>query len=107
MWVVRAATFEFSVNCKFAIQEATVVTPTSQGDKTDKVAGTGNPIYAKPMYTTSPIKSTLTITITPDTAYALSEFSTEPLWDINQSIRKDVPLALWGKCTFFSHFPRL
>jgi hypothetical protein len=97
MWVVRAATFEFSVNCKFAIQEATVVTPTSQGDKTDKVAGTGNPIYAKPMYTTSPIKSTLTITITPDTAYALSEFSTEPLWDINQSIRKDVPLALWGK----------
>ncbi|OXV09543.1 hypothetical protein Egran_02694, partial [Elaphomyces granulatus] len=107
MWVVRAATFEFSVNCKFAIQEATVVTPTSQGDKTDKVAGTGNHIYAKPMYTTSPIKSTITITITPDTAYALSEFSTEPLWDINQSIRKDVPLALWGKLYYCMCWPRI
>ncbi|KAH8689866.1 hypothetical protein BGW36DRAFT_465854 [Talaromyces proteolyticus] len=98
MWVVRAATFEFSVTCKFAIDKAIVITPTSQGDIENEVPGTNKDIYAKPMYTESPIKSTLRIKISPDSAYLMNEeFSTEPLWDSNQSIRKDVPLALWGK----------
>jgi hypothetical protein len=103
-WKVRAATFEFSVTCKFAIENATVITPTSQGDK-DPVKGTGKSICANPMYTMSPIKSSLSIKVILDNDYVINEeFSTEPLWNMNKSIGKDVPLALWGECVPSSLF---
>lgn len=102
LWKVRAATFEFSVTSKFAFNEAIVTTPRSEGDKNIAVPGTDGEIYAKPMYSTSPISSKLHITITPETPSVLDEQpSTEPLWDSNSSIRKDVPVALWGKCRFY------
>ena len=100
MWLVRAATFEFSVTCKFAIEKAIVTTPTSEGDHDDEVMGTGRDIFARPMHTDAPVQSVLRIRIEPESAAMVNEeFSTEPLWNINQSIQKDVPQALWGKCT--------
>ncbi|OTA02213.1 hypothetical protein A9Z42_0025490 [Trichoderma parareesei] len=99
MWNVRAATFEFSVNCKFAVESAKIETRSPDGKllKTDDVRGTGNPIYAKPMQTDQPISSTLTISIKANKDVDLEEIITEPVWTINESICKDVPLALWGQ----------
>ncbi|KJK85506.1 hypothetical protein H633G_10654 [Metarhizium anisopliae BRIP 53284] len=98
LWVVRAATFEFSVNCKFVIQEATVVTksPKDTVVHESNLPGTGIDIFAKPMHATSPITSHLTITIKPEKP-TLSSLATEPIWNINERLTKDVPLALWGE----------
>ncbi|KAL6895748.1 hypothetical protein HDV57DRAFT_521043 [Trichoderma longibrachiatum] len=98
-WFVRAATFEFSVNCKFAVESAKVETRSPDGTllKTDDVRGTGIPIYAKPMQTDQPISSALTISIKANKDVGLEEIITEPVWTINESICKDVPLALWGQ----------
>ncbi|KAE8347698.1 hypothetical protein BDV24DRAFT_157174 [Aspergillus arachidicola] len=101
-WIVRAASFEFTVNCKFAIERADVITLDVQGvpqctsvvepDDKEKV----DTISARPMHKTGKISSVLTVSIKRD-QQLLDVDSTEPDWDINEPIYGDVPAALYGK----------
>jgi hypothetical protein len=97
-WNVRGAVFQFTIGCKFAIDTATVVT--AQSDPNDparppfEVPLTGSPIYARPMQLTTPLSSTLTVTITPPEGTSPNQ----PRWDACTGVIKPVPKALWGPC---------
>jgi hypothetical protein len=97
-WNVRGAVFQFTISCKFAIDAATVVT--AQSDPNDpatppfEVPLTGSPIYARPMQLTSPLSSTLTVTITPPAGTSPNQ----PRWDACTGVVRAVPKALWGPC---------
>ncbi|KAG2411493.1 hypothetical protein HFD88_009048 [Aspergillus terreus] len=98
-WIVRAATFSFSINCKFAIDTANIITM-DQGKekKRNTVSWTKNKIYAKPMQTrdNEPLTSTLDVRISPPPTTVLDQQQDVPFWKNNRSIEKDVPLGLWG-----------
>lgn len=86
-WIVRAGTFSFVVGCKMAI--------TSFKNAVDGPAIlTGDDVYSKPMQLTSPVDSTLVVTVQqdgvpdPDDGWRYEEY------------RKSVPKALWGQCKF-------
>lgn len=102
-WIVDMATFQFSVNCKFPIQKATVVTLKVSGGEngsrdvcpSEKV----DPLSARPMHKTGSISSILTITIQRNVEDELLEDDEQdPIWDDNEAIYGDVPAALFGKC---------
>ncbi|KAE8412666.1 hypothetical protein BDV36DRAFT_304736 [Aspergillus pseudocaelatus] len=92
----------FSVNCKFPIEKATVVTLKVSGeengsrdvDPCEKV----DTLSARPMHKTGSITSTLTITIQRDEEDELLEDKEpDPIWEDNEAIYGDVPAALFGK----------
>ncbi|KAE8147170.1 hypothetical protein BDV25DRAFT_143024 [Aspergillus avenaceus] len=99
-WIVRATTFTFSINCKFAIQEADVQTMDVNGvlqKPVNTVEGTGTEINARPMHTSQGIQSKLTVSIKPASQVYMEEEYKEPMWNDNEAIYSDVPVALWGK----------
>ncbi|KAE8139475.1 hypothetical protein BDV38DRAFT_291480 [Aspergillus pseudotamarii] len=92
----------FSVNCKFPIENATVVTLKVSGEEngsrdvypSEKV----DTLSARPMHKTGSISSILTITIQRDGENELlEEKEPDPIWDDNEAIYGDVPAALFGK----------
>lgn len=105
-WTVRAATFAFSVTCKFAIYKATVLTPNPddpENPTSDTKEGPSTPINARPMcLDTQFYQSELTVTIEEGLtqrrlAVAVDE-NPDPVWTNNKAIMKQLPSALWGPC---------
>ncbi|KAK4107379.1 hypothetical protein N656DRAFT_720199 [Canariomyces notabilis] len=105
-WRVRGAVFQFTVGCKFAIDSADVVTgqvdPNAPKIDPHHIPGNGQAIYARPMHLTDKLRSTLTVTITPEDppARRLDELVDPPplvpVWDNGVAVTKPVPKALWG-----------
>ena len=81
-WDVNPGNFSFLVQCRFALKEVKY----SDAHVTAKTE-----VYSKPMQSTKPITSELTITLTSDNDN--DKFTLEP-------ILKNVPSAQWGKCEF-------
>jgi hypothetical protein len=81
-WDVSPGNFSFVVQCRFALKEV------KYGDA-HIISDTE--VYSKPMQTTKPIISELTITLTSDNDN--EKFTLEP-------ILKNVPSAQWGECEF-------
>jgi hypothetical protein len=106
-WKVRAATFAFSISCKFAIQSATIYTMIDNEPVPSQVPGAvdskGNPvpIFAKPMQgNADQLSTTLNVYISADTtSLALTnDPPKDPVWNNNAGIFKELPLAVWGEC---------
>ncbi|KAM0193470.1 hypothetical protein ACHAPI_007539 [Fusarium lateritium] len=108
-WEVRAATFAFTVACKFPASQTTIATGVLSGTApaSTVVQGTNNSIYAKPMQVTEPITSDVTVTITPKTKPSTDKAQPEthadskravdvPIWNNVSSITKNLPNGLWG-----------
>ena len=104
-WVVRGAVFAFSIACKFALNEASLVTAFADTTPPHPIPITIDPkyfeMYAKPMLSTSVIKkSKLTLTICPDGKCPATPIWTEDvhtLWEKADLQISKLPKALWGR----------
>ncbi|KIV83365.1 hypothetical protein PV11_05397 [Exophiala sideris] len=83
-WYVRAGTFTFRVQTRFACTKASCNNESAVLNGSDL---TNDSVYSTPMHVSDPITSELTVTITPNT-------SSNP-WRLTP-VMKDVPKALWG-----------
>jgi hypothetical protein len=104
-WRVRGAIFVFSISCKFALTNATIVTksldPNFQSPTHDVENKATDKVFSRPMGLFSPFsKSALTVTISLIVPpHALEDkVPLNPEWDRNTAILTSVPTALWGKC---------
>ncbi|KAF5856160.1 hypothetical protein ETB97_007817 [Aspergillus alliaceus] len=110
-WNVRGAIFQFTIGCKFAVRQVTVVTgqvdPNEKGPEHQfpKESKDLHDIYAKPMHLkcTDTLTSDLTVTIRPTGNTKALTASDEdvgvPEWTKAELIYKSVPVALWGEYT--------
>lgn len=111
VWNVRGAIFQFTIACKFALQQVTVVTgqedPNEKGPEHQfppKKPEDLDPIYAKPMHLNgkNALTSHLTVTVRPTRPpNLLTAFEDEvglPEWEKAELISKSLPVALWGEC---------
>ncbi|KAH8693993.1 hypothetical protein BGW36DRAFT_399182 [Talaromyces proteolyticus] len=108
-WNVRGANFQFTIGCKFAVGQATVVTgqvdPNEKGPEHQfpKESKDLRNIYAKPMHLkgTNTLTSNLTVTIRPtgnsNALTASDEDAGVPEWAKAELMYKSVPVALWGE----------
>ena len=84
-WDVNPGNFSFLVQCRFAVKEV------KYGSNAKPEIVSDTEVYSKPMQSSKPIKSELTITLTSDRDN--EKFTLEPIW-------KNVPSAQWGICEF-------
>ncbi|KAJ5105022.1 hypothetical protein NUU61_002369 [Penicillium alfredii] len=108
-WNVRGAVFQFTVACKFAVRQATVVTgqldPGEGGPEYQFPDNSADlrPIHAKPMHLKGEdtLTSDLTVTIRPTGNPKVLTASEDdvgvPKWEKAELIYKSLPVALWGE----------
>ncbi|KAE8381122.1 hypothetical protein BDV26DRAFT_302156 [Aspergillus bertholletiae] len=109
VWNVRGAIFQFTIGCKAAVRQATVVTgqvdPNASGPEHQfpKDPADLRDIHSKPMHLkgSDTLTSNLTITVRPtgnSTALTASEGEAGvPEWEKAELIYKSLPVALWGE----------
>lgn len=87
-WLVQSGLFQFTVECQFAIQTATV---NGEGAKApDPSRTTIDAIYARPMHLTQTVESTLEVDIGIPGVGRAKGWKATLAWE-------DMPEALWGK----------
>ncbi|KAH6611486.1 hypothetical protein Trco_001506 [Trichoderma cornu-damae] len=87
-WLVRSGLFQFTVECQFAVESASVNDEPAKAPDPDKT--TINGIYARPMQVTQSVESTLEVDIGKTDAARVKGWKATLAW-------KDVPTALWGQ----------
>jgi hypothetical protein len=88
-WLVRSGLFQFTVECQFAIETASVNGENAKAPDSNKTKI--DAIYFRPMQVTQTVESTLTVDIGKIGATRVKGWKATLAW-------KDVPEALSGKC---------
>lgn len=103
-WDVKAGSFVFAINVRFALSKAVVEPPEDFGRNPNLYPLEFEPqgkIYAKPMESEKAISSELNVKITHEDPryYSTSrpDQHTDNNWQVTE-IKREVPSALWAKC---------
>lgn len=101
IWEVQRGGFSFRVQSRVPLQaiDATArIFPRVEVNNGQRTAVSSSaPFYAKPMHLQSQLESQMTVTV--------SESDGEPIkFILQETVTKQLPLALWGNCKFFAPF---
>ena len=101
-WDVKAGSFVFAIDVRFALSEAEVEPPSWRSKELQPLKFlSSQKVYAKPMEVKKEITSKLIVNIDPppllyDSQVVLDQLSDEN-WQVTEIV-KETPSALWGEC---------